>query len=141
MLNQVSVIGTVMSDPELKQTSTGKTMLKFSLAVTSRTGGKTPTDQVAYIDVTVWEEEAQFAKNVRRGQEVFVSGKLKTEKWPDKVSGKEMSKLVLQPLQIIHSYKLEDQPLEQGMEDSLEEMFPQPAPKVQARPMMRQNPF
>jgi single stranded DNA-binding protein len=48
------------------------------------------------VDVQVWGPSAEnFAKLVRKGQEVFIEGPLRQDRWEDKQTGQNRSKLFL----------------------------------------------
>src|ERR1700740_1996601 len=49
-----------------------------------------------FVDVQVWGPSAEnFAKLVRKGQEVFIEGPLRKDRWEDKQTGQNRSKLFL----------------------------------------------
>ena len=50
----------------------------------------------AFVDVTVWGRLAEIANEyVHKGDPVFIQGRLKTDMWDDKQTGKQRSKLVV----------------------------------------------
>jgi single stranded DNA-binding protein len=47
-----------------------------------------------FVDVQVWGPSAQnFANLVRKGQEIFIEGSLRQDRWEDKQTGQNRSKL------------------------------------------------
>ena len=93
-LNKILLIGNLTHDPETRMTNTGKTVGKLRLASNRRGWGAGAQDEVLYVDVTVWEKQAEFAKNyLHKGSAIFVEGRLKMDTWQDKETGANRSKL------------------------------------------------
>jgi single-strand DNA-binding protein len=75
MLNQVNFIGNI-GRIETKQIADGKTVCKFSLAITEKSKDK---EETLWMDITVWDKLAEnCGKFLSKGKKVFVSGKLKS---------------------------------------------------------------
>ena len=90
MLNHITLMGRLTSDPELRYTQTGTPVASFTLAVdrdfSSRDGGDRQTD---FIDIVAWRGTAEFAaKWFTKGMQVAVSGKIQTRTWEDKAGQK-----------------------------------------------------
>ena len=102
--NKVILIGNLTRDPELKYTSGGIAIAKFSLAVNYKTGkGDTKKEEVDFFDVEVWENLAEIvSKYLSKGSPVLIDGRLKQDRWTDE-SGKSKSriKVVAQGLQFL----------------------------------------
>jgi single-strand DNA-binding protein len=80
-MNTINLIGNICQDIELKQTTTGKSVVTFNLAV-KRPFTKDTTD---FIPIVVWDKTAEFLNNYAgKGSKVAVSGKLTTRKYQDK---------------------------------------------------------
>lgn len=83
-LNQVSLIGYLGADPELRTTATGKLVAKLSLATTrkiTRQDGSSVED-TSWHRIIAWERVADFAQSyLRKGSQVFVQGRLQYRKW------------------------------------------------------------
>ncbi|MDR2073927.1 MAG: single-stranded DNA-binding protein [Oscillospiraceae bacterium] len=79
MLNIAAFVGRLTSDPELRHTSGGLAMCRFSLAVSRsyvRPGEERQTD---FIDVVTWRSTAEFVCNYfRKGQLAAVEGSIQT---------------------------------------------------------------
>ena len=92
-LNKVFLVGNLTFDPEFRMTGTGKAVAKLRMAV-NRRGWGSQQEETLFIDVTVWEKSAEFAKNyLRKGTAVFVEGRLKMDNWQDKDTGANRSKI------------------------------------------------
>ncbi len=89
-INQVILMGRLTRDPETRTTTTGKTIVSFSLAVDR--GGQ--DDQADFFDVTAWEKLGELvAQYLSKGRRCLVQGRLKQDSWDDKESGKKRSKV------------------------------------------------
>lgn len=82
MLNQVTLIGRLTRDPEMKTYGPeNKSIAKFSLAVDRPKFGDAEK-QVDFIPVTAWRGTADFiGRNFHKGKQVYVSGRLETHTW------------------------------------------------------------
>lgn len=70
-MNNVSITGRLGKDPEIKTTSSNKSVTSFSVAVY---GGK---ERTYWIPVVAWEHNAEFiAKHFRKGDGIEISGQL-----------------------------------------------------------------
>lgn len=79
-LNVVAVMGRMVADPELRQTTGGKSVCSFRVAVNN---GK---DKPAFFfDVVAWERTAEFiSQYFHKGDMIALSGRLSQRKWQDK---------------------------------------------------------
>lgn len=92
--NQVTLMGNLTRDPELRQIPSGQSVCSFSLALNRSYKGqdgdwKEATD---YVDVVAWgplgERVAQY---ITKGRPVLVSGRLQSRSWEQ--DGQKRSKL------------------------------------------------
>lgn len=74
-MQQLTIIGNLTKDPELRTTSNGKEVCSFTVAVNRR---KTPNNQnpgADYFRVSAWEERGRVcAKYLQKGKKVCVIG-------------------------------------------------------------------
>jgi single-strand DNA-binding protein len=92
-MNSVQLAGRLTRDAELRQVGQNQTWLaKFGMAVDTPTGKDSET---AFVDVTAWGSVAERCGELRKGDAVFVAGKLKTESWEDRQTGAKRSKLAV----------------------------------------------
>lgn len=84
-MNQCVIIGNLVNDPELRQTQTGKSVVKFTVAVNNgkdADGNDRPAD---FITCQAWEKRADFvAKWWKKGKPIALTGAFKTDKYQDK---------------------------------------------------------
>ncbi len=85
-LNQVMIVGNLTRDAELRYTPNGSAVTRFSVAVNERFRGRGGEDQerTHYVDVNVWRELAEATGELKRGDPVFVIGRLTNDSWTDK---------------------------------------------------------
>lgn len=98
MSTQVTMIGNLTSDPTLKATKTGSSLLTFGLAVTRRWRDKQDNweEQTSFFDVTAWGELADnSAASLGKGNKVVVVGRLEQQEWTDKNDGSTKRKVVV----------------------------------------------
>ena len=89
-INQVILMGRLTRDPEVRTTTTGKTITSFSLAV-DRGGQDDATD---FFDVTAWEKLGELVSQyLSKGRRCLVQGRLRQDSWDDKETGKKRSKV------------------------------------------------
>ncbi len=87
-LNKVVLAGRVTADIELKQTSSGISVVSFTIAVNRRYVSKS-TDaqaqqQADFINVTAWRTTAEFiSKYFHKGSAICITGSIQTRKWQD----------------------------------------------------------
>ena len=80
-MNNISLVGRLTADPELKQTQSGISVTSFSIAV-DRSGSKDTTD---FLPCVAWRQTAEFVcKYFRKGQRIGLIGKLTSRKYEDK---------------------------------------------------------
>lgn len=86
MYQQITVVGNVGRDPELRYTPQGFAVCDFSVAVNRRTGtGPEATDETTWFRITCWRQLAEtVAKYVKKGRQVLVVGEIAVSAYTDK---------------------------------------------------------
>lgn len=96
-VNKVILLGNLTRDPEVKYTPKGTAVCDISLAINRTTGGKDGTEkkeEVTFVDITLWGRVAEVAgEYCKKGNPLYVEGRLATESWDDKETGKKRSKM------------------------------------------------
>ena len=84
-LNKVLLIGNMSADPELKQTTGGKPVCSFSIAVNRPfVKENSGAQDVDFINVVTWNKQAEFvAAYFSKGDPIFVSGRMQVRNWVD----------------------------------------------------------
>lgn len=85
MLNKVIIMGRLTADPELRQTPSGISTCRFSVAVDrgyrSKDTGERQTD---FIRVTAWRQTAEFvSRYFSKGKMIIVEGSLRNNDYTD----------------------------------------------------------
>jgi single-strand DNA-binding protein len=97
---EITIVGNLVQDPELRFTPNGNAVCKFNVAVTprtfDRTSGQWTDGEAAFWTVTAWRTLAEnIAASLSRGNQVIVSGRVKSESWEDRETGKTRSRMVI----------------------------------------------
>jgi single-strand DNA-binding protein len=92
-LNQVVVVGNLTRDAELRYTPSGAAVTRFSLAVNERFRDRGGADQerTHYVDVNVWRELAEACGELKKGDPVFITGRLVNDSWTDRDGNKRFT--------------------------------------------------
>jgi len=105
-LNKVMLIGRLTADPEAPRTlpNSGNTVVKFRMAVgrskkNPQTGQWENDPNPMYIDCEVFSSQMSkrnlpdvVTRFVKRGDQIFVEGRLQLDTWDDKATGAKRSK-------------------------------------------------
>lgn len=84
MLNNITIMGRLTKDPELRYTQNGTAVTSFTLAVERDYSGKDSEKQVDFIDCLAWRHTAEFlAKYFSKGRMVVAAGRLQVRFWED----------------------------------------------------------
>lgn len=84
MSNNVTLIGNLVDDPELRFTPSGVAMAKVRLAVNRRWRGNDGEwqEDTSFFTGTVWREQAEsVAESLQKGARVIVAGRLEQRTW------------------------------------------------------------
>lgn len=90
---QITVVGNLVADPELRFTPAGQPVATFRLASTPRTFNKTTQEwedgDSLFLAVNVWKQAAEHvAESLQRGMRVIVTGRLKQRNYETKAGEK-----------------------------------------------------
>ena len=90
-MNRVELSGNLTRDPELQVTQSGKSLLKFGLAVGEKNGDKTYTH---FFECVIWGKYGEVMQSyLSKGQHVAVAGTLHYSSWSDPKTGYKRSKV------------------------------------------------
>lgn len=91
-LNTAEVVGNVTRDPEMRTTTNGQQVLTLGVATNERWKDKASgedRDRSEFHNVVVWGELAdEVARAVKKGNRVYVSGRVQTRSWETKEGAK-----------------------------------------------------
>jgi len=93
--NQVTLVGNLTRDIELRRTTGGTAVTDIALAINDRVKRDGDwVEQTTYVDVTLWGRTAEVAEEyLGKGSSALISGRLQMDKWEDRETGKERQKL------------------------------------------------
>lgn len=96
---QMTIVGTLGRDPELRFTAGGQALASFVVAVSHRYKPRNSddwTEETSWVDVTAWGTLGEnIAASCAKGNRVIVTGRLKQDEWDDKETGKKRTKLTV----------------------------------------------
>lgn len=95
-VNKTILIGVLTHEPEHRVTPKGTPICQFSLALNReyKTESGERKEEVCYVDIEAWGKQAEtITKYVKKGQPLYVEGRLKLSVWDDKATGAKRSKI------------------------------------------------
>jgi single-strand DNA-binding protein len=112
-LNKVQLMGNLTRDPELKFTPKGTAICDLGLAInrTWKDDSDQKQEETTFIDVTFWGKSGEvIEKYVKKGQPIYIEGRLQLDTWEDKTTGQNRSKLKVtgESFQFLPNGKKED---------------------------------
>lgn len=83
MFNKVILMGRLAKEVDVRQTPSGKTVARFTLAVDRRQGKNTQGQQTAdFLNIVAWEKLADFCSNyLRKGTKILLEGQLQSRSY------------------------------------------------------------
>lgn len=99
-LNKCIFIGRATQAPELKTTTSGKSVCNFSVAINEKYGEKESTQ---FVNIVVWNKLAEVcAQYISKGKEVYIESKFTSRSYEDKDGNKKyISEFVALSVQFI----------------------------------------
>lgn len=95
--NRVILVGNLTHDPDVRFTPSGTSVAEIGLAVNRYwfdKGTNERKEETTFVDVTLWGKQAEIAKEyLRKGRLVLVEGRLQTDSWEDKETGRRKTRL------------------------------------------------
>jgi single-strand DNA-binding protein len=93
-LNKVMVIGNLGRDPEMRYTPSGKPVTTFSVATTRNWSGADgqKRSETEWFNIVAWGSLAEICNQyLKKGQQVYIEGRLQTRRWEDEQGNKRSS--------------------------------------------------
>lgn len=99
-MNQVTLIGRLTKDPELKYTQGGKAFCKFSIAVTREFN----RDEADFISCVAWDKRAEtIAEYLRKGRRIAIQGRLNVRNYEQNGESKWITEVIVDKFDFIDS--------------------------------------
>ncbi|MCL4104827.1 UNVERIFIED_CONTAM: hypothetical protein GTU68_034266 [Idotea baltica] len=90
-------MGNLTRDPEVRYTAGGSAVTEISMAVNRQWTDRQTNErkeEVTFVEVTLWGRTAEIAgEYLSKGRPCLIEGRLQLDRWEDKESGKNRSKL------------------------------------------------
>ena len=102
-MNQATIAGNLTRDPEVRHLSSGRCVASLCIANTKHYRKKDgeKAEATTFVDVTIWDKGAELAaEHLKKGTAVLVEGRLKEDKWQDKETQANRSKLTITAFKI-----------------------------------------
>lgn len=88
-MNRIILLGRLVKDPDVKVTTSGKTVCTFTLAVYRPFSGKDGKREADFINIQTWNKTAELIGNyVSKGQRLLVDGRLQIRSYDGKDGNK-----------------------------------------------------
>lgn len=103
-LNQCQFIGRLGKDPEVRYAQSGTAVASFSIAVGSSWKDKSGEKQESteWVSVTAFDKLGEICgEYLKKGAQVFISGRLKTEKYENDGQTKYATKIIANRMQML----------------------------------------
>ena len=102
-LNHVVLIGRLTRDAEIKYTSSGQAVCKFSIAVNRRKkNGDQWEDEANFFDIVVWGRQGEaLAQYLVKGKMVAIDGELRQDRWQQDGQNRSKVEIIANLLQLL----------------------------------------
>lgn len=85
-MNTVQILGNLARDPELRFTKTGRAVAIFTIAATNTyidSATNETKEQTAFINCVAWGKTGESVGACKKGERLFVEGRLQTRSYED----------------------------------------------------------
>ena len=84
-MNRIILLGRLVKDPDVKVTTSGKTVCTFTLAVDRPFTAKNGQREADFINIQTWNKTAEIVgNNLSKGQRLLVEGRLQIRSYDGK---------------------------------------------------------
>lgn len=95
MINKVILQGRLTRDVEMRQTTSGKMVAKFSIATNSGFKNQNGEEQTTFTECTAWGKTAEFvSRYFQKGTQLIVEGELRNNNYTDRDGVKHYGMIV-----------------------------------------------
>ena len=92
MLNNVTMMGRLCADPELKHTQSDIPVTSFRIAVERNYANQNGERETDFFDVTAWRGTAEIiCEYFCKGRMIAINGRLETQRWKDRDGNNRVS--------------------------------------------------
>ena len=135
MYNQITLLGHLTRDVEIRNAQSGTVIASTAIATTHKWKGQDgqSKEEVMFIDLTFFGRSGEIANQyLHKGSKVFITGRLKLDQWTDQNGNKRSKHNV-----IVQDMKMLDCKPQQGQQPQQQPQYqpqPQPQPQPQHHP-------
>ena len=126
-LNKTLHAGNLTRDPELRDTKSGTKVAGIAIAINRQWKDKDGNQQqeTEFQDITAYGKQAEtISQYFKKGDPIFVEGRLKTEKWEDKDGNPRSKKIIiLENFKFFNMGKKKQEELKSVKQDDLDVGF------------------
>ena len=110
-MNQLTIIGNLTKDPELRKTKDGVSVCGFTVAVNRPKTQNNQNPGADYFNVTVWRQLGEnCAKFLERGKKVCVVGRVSVRTWETETKHGANLEVLAEEVEFL-SPRISDQPM------------------------------
>lgn len=119
MLNKIIIMGRLVAAPELRQTASNVSNVKFTVAVDRNYTPQGQEKQTDFISVVAWRQTAEFInKYFAKGSMIVVEGSLQTGSFTDKNGAKRYTTdVIAEQVYFAESKKNAEKPQQNSSQD------------------------
>ncbi|MEJ2759870.1 MAG: single-stranded DNA-binding protein [Anaerolineales bacterium] len=134
-LNKVMIIGHLGRDPEMRYTPSGRPVTNFNVATSRswKTSDGERRTETEWFNIVAWGNLAEICNQyLKKGQQVYIEGRLQTRKWEDEDGNRRNSvEIVAKEMIMLGARKRtesdsgsEEEDLDENFMDDDEDEFP-----------------
>lgn len=130
-MNRVVLLGRLVKDPEVRVTTTGKTVCAFTLAV-DRPVGRDGKREADFINIVAWNKTAEIAgNNLNKGQRALIEGRLQIRSYNDREGKRQyVAEVIAERVEFIEKKEktpqIQSQPPQRGFESMGQDVTGEP---------------
>ena len=103
--NEATIIGRLTADPELRQTNTGVSVLRITVAVNRHKPKDGSEAQTDFIEVSAFDKRAEMiARNFRKGSHILVHGRIQVRRWDKNGEKRQSTEIAADEIRFIDPY-------------------------------------
>lgn len=109
MINQVTLVGRLTKDPELRYTADGKAVSNVTIAVNRPFRNQAGEYEADFVQCTLWRKTAEnTAQYCRRGSMIGITGRIQTRRYENQEGRKVyVTEVVAEMVQFVGPRKLD----------------------------------
>lgn len=91
-VNQVTVAGNLVRDPDLRYTGKGTPVCEATIAINRRwrSDSGEQKESTTFVGLVIWGKRGEaFAEHLKKGRPVFCTGRITQDTWQDKTTGQK----------------------------------------------------